>query len=118
MKIKILIPVYNDFESVSKLLADINSTISNIDNRAYIFTRYYFHQIAPGVHVKDNDGQFVFLAKGKGGGIHYLKAFCDDIVKRNGIELGGTLVFFGIGCINAIDPYTFQNDIGLDFNGS
>ena len=31
MNIKILIPVYNDFESVSKLLVDINSTISNID---------------------------------------------------------------------------------------
>ena len=29
MKIKILIPVYNDFESVSKLLVDINSTVLN-----------------------------------------------------------------------------------------
>ena len=31
MKIKILIPVYNDFESVSKLLVDINSTVLNND---------------------------------------------------------------------------------------
>ena len=31
MKIKILIPVYNDFQSLSKLLDDINSTISNSD---------------------------------------------------------------------------------------
>ena len=31
MKIKILIPIYNDFESVSKLLEDINLTISNIN---------------------------------------------------------------------------------------
>tara|TARA_B100001121_G_scaffold287197_1_gene284282 strand:- start:118 stop:987 length:870 start_codon:yes stop_codon:yes gene_type:complete len=31
MKIKILIPVYNDFESVSKLIADINSIISNLE---------------------------------------------------------------------------------------
>tara|TARA_Y100001970_G_scaffold290539_1_gene424606 strand:- start:544 stop:1413 length:870 start_codon:yes stop_codon:yes gene_type:complete len=30
MKIKILIPVYNDFQSVSKLLIDINSTLSNL----------------------------------------------------------------------------------------
>ena len=30
MKIKILIPVYNDFKSVSKLLSDINSTIINL----------------------------------------------------------------------------------------
>jgi len=31
MKIKILIPVYNDFESVSKLIVDINSTVLNND---------------------------------------------------------------------------------------
>ena len=31
MKIKILIPVYNDFQSLSKLLDDINSIISNSD---------------------------------------------------------------------------------------
>ena len=31
MKIQILIPVYNDFQSLSKLLDDINSTISNSD---------------------------------------------------------------------------------------
>ncbi len=31
MKIHILIPVYNDFQSLSKLLDDINSTISNTD---------------------------------------------------------------------------------------
>ena len=31
MKIKILIPVFNDFESVSKLLIDINSTLSNLN---------------------------------------------------------------------------------------
>ena len=30
MKIKILIPIFNDFESVSKLLMDINSTLSNL----------------------------------------------------------------------------------------
>ena len=30
MKIKILIPVYNDFQSVSKLVSDINSTILNL----------------------------------------------------------------------------------------
>ena len=30
MKIKILIPVYNDFQSVSKLISDINSTILNL----------------------------------------------------------------------------------------
>ena len=32
MKIKILIPVYNDYQSVSKLLFHINSTISNTDD--------------------------------------------------------------------------------------
>ena len=32
MKIKILIPVYNDFESASKLINNINSVISNLDN--------------------------------------------------------------------------------------
>jgi len=32
MKIKILIPVYNDFQSVSKLLIDINSTFSNLNS--------------------------------------------------------------------------------------
>ena len=31
MKIKILIPVYNDFESVSKLINNINSVISNLN---------------------------------------------------------------------------------------
>ena len=31
MKIKILIPVYNDFQSVSKLINDINSVISNLN---------------------------------------------------------------------------------------
>ena len=31
MKIKILIPIFNDFESVSKLLIDINSTLSNLN---------------------------------------------------------------------------------------
>ena len=31
MKIKILIPVYNDFQSVSKLINDINSTISSLN---------------------------------------------------------------------------------------
>ena len=31
MKIKILIPVYNDFQSLSKLLIDINSVISNLN---------------------------------------------------------------------------------------
>ena len=31
MKIKILIPVYNDFQSISKLLIDINSVISNLN---------------------------------------------------------------------------------------
>ncbi|MDA9717773.1 glycosyltransferase [Candidatus Pelagibacter sp.] len=31
MKIKILIPIFNDFESVSKLLMDINSTLSNLN---------------------------------------------------------------------------------------
>ena len=31
MKIKILIPVYNDFQSVSKLIVDINSAISNLN---------------------------------------------------------------------------------------
>ena len=31
MKIKILIPVYNDFRSVSKLIRDINYTTSNIN---------------------------------------------------------------------------------------
>ena len=31
MKIKILIPVFNEFESVSKLLIDINSTLSNLN---------------------------------------------------------------------------------------
>ena len=30
MKIKILVPVYNDFESLSKLLNNINSVISNL----------------------------------------------------------------------------------------
>tara|TARA_B100001741_G_scaffold199327_1_gene164454 strand:- start:404 stop:1273 length:870 start_codon:yes stop_codon:yes gene_type:complete len=31
MKIKILIPVYNDFQSASKLIVDINSVISNLN---------------------------------------------------------------------------------------
>ena len=31
MKIKILVPVYNDFESLSKLLNNINSVISNLN---------------------------------------------------------------------------------------
>ena len=31
MKIKILIPVYNDFQSLSKLIVDINSAISNLN---------------------------------------------------------------------------------------
>ena len=31
MKIKILIPVYNDFESVSKLLIDINSAVNSLE---------------------------------------------------------------------------------------
>ena len=31
MKIKILVPVYNDFESVSKLINNINSVISNLN---------------------------------------------------------------------------------------
>ena len=31
MKIKILIPVYNDFQSASKLIVDINSAISNLN---------------------------------------------------------------------------------------
>ena len=32
MKIKILIPVYNDWQSVSKLLEDINTNITNLDH--------------------------------------------------------------------------------------
>tara|TARA_Y100000590_G_scaffold69033_1_gene75293 strand:+ start:3418 stop:4287 length:870 start_codon:yes stop_codon:yes gene_type:complete len=32
MKIKILIPVYNDFESLSKLINDINTVISNLND--------------------------------------------------------------------------------------
>ena len=32
MKIKILIPVYNDFQSASKLIVDINSVISNLND--------------------------------------------------------------------------------------
>ena len=31
MKIKILIPVYNDFQSLSKVIQEINSIISSID---------------------------------------------------------------------------------------
>ena len=31
MKIKILIPVYNDFQSLSKLIININSVISNLN---------------------------------------------------------------------------------------
>ena len=31
-KIKILIPIYNDWQSVFKLLEDINSNVSNIDH--------------------------------------------------------------------------------------
>ena len=33
MKFKILIPVYNDFQSASKLINDINSTLSDINNQ-------------------------------------------------------------------------------------
>ena len=36
MKIKILIPVYNDFQSVSKLINDINSEISNLNQETEI----------------------------------------------------------------------------------
>jgi len=36
MKIKILIPVYNDFQSVSKLINDINSEISNLNQETSI----------------------------------------------------------------------------------
>ena len=32
MKFKILIPVYNDWQSVSKLLDDINFNLSNLDH--------------------------------------------------------------------------------------
>ena len=32
MKIKILIPVYNDWQSLSKLLENINSEVSNLDH--------------------------------------------------------------------------------------
>ena len=32
MKIKILIPVYNDWQSVFKLLENINSEVSNLDH--------------------------------------------------------------------------------------
>ena len=32
MKFKILIPVYNDWQSVSKLLENINSNVSNLDH--------------------------------------------------------------------------------------
>ena len=32
MKIKILIPVYNDWQSVFKLLENINSVVSNLDH--------------------------------------------------------------------------------------
>ena len=32
MKFKILIPVYNDWQSISKLLEDINSNVSNLDH--------------------------------------------------------------------------------------
>ena len=32
MKIIILIPVYNDFQSASKLIEDINSVISNLNH--------------------------------------------------------------------------------------
>ena len=32
MKFKILIPIYNDWQSVFKLLEDINSSVSNIDH--------------------------------------------------------------------------------------
>ena len=36
MKIKILIPVYNDFQSVSKLISKINLVISNIEHEISI----------------------------------------------------------------------------------
>jgi len=36
MKIKILIPVYNDFQSASKLISDINSVISNLNEEISI----------------------------------------------------------------------------------
>ena len=32
MKIKILIPVYNDWQSVFKLLDEINSNLANLDH--------------------------------------------------------------------------------------
>ena len=35
MKIKILIPVYNDFQSASKLIIDINSTLSNVNESIF-----------------------------------------------------------------------------------
>ena len=36
MKIKILVPVYNDFQSASKLISDINSVISNLNEEISI----------------------------------------------------------------------------------
>ena len=36
MKIKILIPVFNDFQSASKLISDINSVISNLNEEISI----------------------------------------------------------------------------------
>ncbi len=43
-----------------------------LNQRPYLFALCYLHKVAGFVHVENNNGELVFLAKGNGGHIHNL----------------------------------------------
>ena len=63
-------------------------------------------KVAGRIHVKNNDGQIVFLAESKGRAVHYFKSFLKNIMKTDGLKLDRIFIFFRVSIIDAIHTST------------
>ncbi len=69
-----------------------------------------------GIHIEDDDGEFVLLAEGKGGKVHNFKALAINLIKGYGVELGCSGVLLGVGRIDTIHTSTFEEHLGLNLH--
>ena len=87
------------------------------DERAYLFAADDANDITGLAHAEDHHGHIVVTTQGDGGGVHDAEIKTKHLAVGDLLELGGGVIFFGIGGVDTVDGGGFEEDVGLDFHG-
>ena len=91
---------------------------SAADNGADFFTAERAANVVTLVHIEDNDGYVVVLAKCKSGAVHDLEVARQGLVVGDGFEACGIIMLARILVVDSVDVGCFENDVCSDLTGA